>query len=88
MYIESRAYVSNLRQKLACGSPVLAPRMTYYEWWSRALTPGVHFVEVSDGPGMCADVVAKVGILPSVSCSGLVTRVGHTASGSYARSRR
>ncbi len=60
MYIESRAYVSNLRQKLVCGSPLLAPRMTYYEWWSRALQPGVHFVEVADGPDMCDDVVNKV----------------------------
>lgn len=46
MYIESRAYVSNLRQKLVCGSPLLAPRMHYYEWYSRALVPGTHFVQV------------------------------------------
>lgn len=46
MYIESRAYVSNLRQKLVCGSALLAPRMHYYEWWSRALIPGTHFVQV------------------------------------------
>jgi hypothetical protein len=38
--------VSNLRQKLVCGSPLLAPRMRYYEWYSRALVPGTHFVQV------------------------------------------
>ena len=47
VYIESRAYVSNLRQKLMCGSPLLAPRMHYYEWYSRALVPGTHFVQVT-----------------------------------------
>jgi Glycosyl transferase family 90 len=47
VYIESRAYVSNLRQKLVCGSPLLAPRMHHYEWYSRALVPGTHFVQVA-----------------------------------------
>jgi hypothetical protein len=47
VYIESRAYVSNLRQKLVCGSPLLAPRLHHYEWYSRALVPGTHFVQVA-----------------------------------------
>ena len=45
MYIESQAYASNLRQKLVCGSPVLALQMTHYEWWSRALQAGTHFIQ-------------------------------------------
>jgi Glycosyl transferase family 90 len=57
VYIESRAYVSNLRQKLVCGSPLLAPRMHYYEWYSRALVPGTHFVQV---PPECASIVIFV----------------------------
>ncbi len=35
-------------------------RMHYYEWWSRALKPGVHFVEVDEGDAMCDDIVRKV----------------------------
>ena len=35
-------------------------RMHYYEWWSRALKPGVHFVEVIEGEAMCDDIVRKV----------------------------
>ena len=46
LYVESKAYVSNLRQKMATGALVLAVRMHYYHWWSRALKPGIHFVQV------------------------------------------
>ena len=62
MYIESKAYVSNLRLKLICGSPVLAPQMTYYEWWSRALQPGTHFIQV------CASAEIRHGLLLNHSC--------------------
>ena len=58
--MESKAYVSNLRQKLATGAVVLAVQMHYYEWWSRALKPGIHFVPVSEGDDMCDDIVKKV----------------------------
>ena len=34
--------------------------MHYYEWWSRALKPGIHFVEVDEGAAMCDDIVRKV----------------------------
>ena len=42
--------------------------MHYYEWWSRALKPGVHFVEVDEGDAMCDDIVRKVGPVRS-TCS-------------------
>lgn len=64
--MESRAYVSNLRQKMATGAVVLAVQMHYYEWWSRALKPGIHFVEVSEGDDMCDDIVNKVRFWPYV----------------------
>lgn len=66
------AYASNLRQKMATGSVVLAVRMHYYEWWSRALKPGVHFVEVSEGDDLCEDILAKVGPAP---CRPLCARI-------------
>jgi Glycosyl transferase family 90 len=59
-YLESWAYTTNLKQKMACGSPVVTPTLRYYEWWTRALKPGVHYVEVSDGDDLCDDIVAKV----------------------------
>lgn len=45
-YLECEAYTTNLRQKLATGSPLMSPTMQYWEWWSRALVPGKHFIEV------------------------------------------
>lgn len=45
-YLECKAYTTNLRQKLANGSPLLSPRMQYWEWWSRTLQPGTHYIEV------------------------------------------
>ena len=39
---------------------VVQVRMHYYEWWSRALKPGIHFVEVDEGAAMCDDIVRKV----------------------------
>mmetsp|Transcript_524 Transcript_524/g.1576 ORF Transcript_524/g.1576 Transcript_524/m.1576 type:complete len:1117 (-) Transcript_524:961-4311(-) len=59
-YLECEAYTTNLRQKLATGSPLLSPTMQYWEWWSRALVPGKHFVEVSSGDHMCEDIVDKL----------------------------
>lgn len=69
------AYASNLRQKMATGALVLAVRMHYYEWWSRALKPGVHFVEVSEGEDLCEDILSKVEPLPSAapySCNRII----------------
>ena len=59
MYIESDAWVTNLKQKLACGSILISNKMEYYEWFTRALQPGVHYVEV-DSADICEDTVRKV----------------------------
>ncbi len=48
MYLESGAWATNFKQKLACGSVVMAVAPTRFEFFSRALTPGVHYVEVTD----------------------------------------
>lgn len=58
MYIESDAWVTNLKQKLACGSILISNKMEYYEWFTRGLSPGVHYVEV-DSADICEDTLRK-----------------------------
>jgi hypothetical protein len=67
MYLESKAWATNFKQKLACGSVVMAVRPRAFEFFSRALIPGVHYVEVPpppDGainyPPLCVDVADEV----------------------------
>ena len=48
MYIESDSYASNLKQKLVCGSVLVALRMEYWEWYARGLEAGKHFVELTN----------------------------------------
>lgn len=62
MYIESKAWVTNLKQKLACGSILVSNKMEYFEFFTRALKPGVHYVEV-DASNLCFDTADKVTIL-------------------------
>ncbi|CAL5226901.1 g9774 [Coccomyxa viridis] len=59
MYIEADAWATNLKQKLACGSVLMSAKMEYYEFFTRALQPNVHFVEVST-TDMCHDTASKV----------------------------
>ena len=59
MYIESYAWVTNLKQKLACGSILISNKMDYFEFFTRALKPGVHYVEV-DSNNLCMDTARKV----------------------------
>ncbi len=62
MYIESKAWVTNLKQKLACGSILISNKMEYFEFFTRALKPGIHYVEV-DQNNLCLDTAEKVRIL-------------------------
>lgn len=59
MYIESDAWVTNLKQKLACGSVLMSNQMEYHEFFTRALRPGIHYVEV-DSRDLCRDTARKV----------------------------
>ncbi len=59
MYIEADAWATNLKQKLACGSVLMSAKMEYYEFFTRALQPNVHYVEVSTND-MCHDTASKV----------------------------
>ena len=61
MYIESDAWVTNLKQKLACGSVLMSNEMEFYEFFTRALVPGVHYVEL-DSKNLCRDAAAKVSL--------------------------
>ena len=65
MYIESHAWVTNLKQKLACGSILISNKMEYYEFFTRALKPGIHYVEV-DSDNLCVDTARKVCPIPLV----------------------
>lgn len=69
MYIEADAWATNLKQKLACGSVLMSAKMEYYEFFTRALQPNVHYVEVSTSD-MCQDTARKVsaGFLLPHSC--------------------
>lgn len=54
VYIESGAYASNLKQKLVCGSLLLALRINHWEFYSRSLRPGIDYVELDDAEeGLC-----------------------------------
>ncbi len=59
MYIEADAWATNLKQKLACGSVLMSAKMEFYEFFTRALQPNVHYVEVSTNE-MCQDTASKV----------------------------
>ena len=53
------AWSTNGRHKFSCGSVVISNKMGYYEFFTRALKPGVHYVEV-DPDNLCDDLVSKV----------------------------
>ena len=59
MYIEADAWATNLKQKLACGSVLMSAKMEFYEFFTRALQPNIHYVEVSTND-MCQDTASKV----------------------------
>lgn len=59
VYLESLAWSTNGRHKFSCGSVVISNKMGYYEFFTRALKPGVHYVEV-DPDNLCDDIVSKV----------------------------
>ncbi len=59
MYIESGAWATNFKQKLASGSPVFAVDPRSPEFFSRALRPGVHYLPLSRDD-KCNETVAQV----------------------------
>jgi len=63
MYIEADAWATNLKQKLACGSVLMSAKMEFYEFFTRALQPNEHYVEV-DTIDMCQDTARKVASFP------------------------
>lgn len=58
-YLESEAWVTNLRLKLACGSVLLSNVMRFHEFFTRALVPGYHYVQINDD-NLCNDALRKV----------------------------
>ena len=66
MHIESHAWTTNTKQKMACGSVFVSHRLEYYEWFTRALKPGIHFVEV-DPDTICVDTATKVSFAHTTS---------------------
>ncbi len=66
LYLESMAWSTNGRHKFSCGSVIISNKMGYYEFFTRALQPGVHYVEV-DPDNLCDDLVNKVGSCVCVS---------------------
>ena len=70
VYLESMAWSTNGRHKFSCGSVVISNKMGYYEFFTRALKPGVHYVEV-DPNNLCDDLVSKVRnpILAKAGCA-------------------
>ena len=66
--LESGAWTTNMKQKLSCGSILLSNKLFFYDFFTRALKPGVHFVEV-DSADICNDVVTQVGWHAQQPCS-------------------
>ncbi|KAL3133656.1 hypothetical protein ABBQ32_008167 [Trebouxia sp. C0010 RCD-2024] len=69
VYLESMAWSTNGRHKFSCGSVVISNKMGYYEFFTRELKPGVHFVEV-DPNNLCDDLVTKVKYMNQVLDAG------------------
>jgi hypothetical protein len=61
MYIESDSYASNLKQKLVCGSVLVALRMEYFEWYARGLEAGKHYVELTNEEDHVCEQVGRWG---------------------------
>ena len=66
--LESGAWTTNMKQKLSCGSVLLSNKLFFYDFFTRALKPGVHFVEV-DSADICNDVVTQVSRQAGEPCS-------------------
>lgn len=62
MYLESGAWSTNFKHKLASGSPVFALDPRTPEFFSRALRPGVHYLPLH-GRDMCNETVRQVSLL-------------------------
>ena len=63
--MESDAYSSNFKTKLASGSAVLVPSLDNFEFFSRDLIPYVHYIPI-DIDDLCGDFVTKVGHLSRI----------------------
>ena len=50
IYLESGAWATNLKQKLISGSPVIAVKPRFPDFFSRALHPGEHFLPLQAPP--------------------------------------
>ena len=61
VYIESQAYASNLRQKMVCGSVLVALRTEYWEWYAPALVPGRDYVQVTHEEDHVCEEVGRIG---------------------------
>lgn len=62
VYLESEAWATNFKTKLASGSAVLIPSFKHPEFFARELIPYVHYVPI-DVDDLCEDLVSKVGAL-------------------------
>ena len=69
VYLESEAWATNFKTKLASGSAVLIPSFKHPEFFARDLIPYVHYVPI-DVDDLCEDLVTKVGALDWISPSG------------------
>jgi hypothetical protein len=72
VYIESRAYASNLKQKVVCGSLLVALRTNFWEFFSRGMRPGGEFVELSSDPNAVCEQVGVCVCAEQVSLKGCV----------------
>lgn len=65
VYIESAGWSASLKYRLACGSVLLqvAPRL--WEWFSRGLVRGTHFLQVPNDPpsALCPSTLATLSAL-------------------------
>ena len=56
LYLESGAWATKYRHLLACGGVFLSPPITHPDFFLRALTPGVDFVELA-AKDSCLDML-------------------------------
>ena len=64
IYLESGAWSTNFKHKLASGSPVFALDPRTPEFFARALRPGLHYLPLH-GTNMCNETVRQVSPQPT-----------------------
>ena len=66
LYLESGAWATKYKELLACGGVVFSPPVTYPDFFLRALTPGVDYIELA-AKDSCIDMLGAPATPPDLT---------------------